>query len=66
MEMTDEMLYDTRLVDRHVARGRLSKADLDKHLEGLKDLAEQAESVAIQITDVGVSTVRSKPTGEHE
>ena len=66
MEMTDDMLYDTRLVERHIARGRLSQADYEERLEALKDAAEAAESMSIEITDVGVSTVNAKPTGEHE
>ena len=37
---------DKRVVERMVSRGALSKADLDKHLAGLKDAADQAENIA--------------------
>ncbi|MCA9543451.1 MAG: hypothetical protein KC613_03645 [Myxococcales bacterium] len=66
MEMTDEMRFDTRLIERHMSRGRLTQAELEQHLKGLKDQADRAQSMAIQITHVGVSTVNARPTGEHE
>ncbi|MEQ8276145.1 MAG: hypothetical protein RMA76_24265 [Deltaproteobacteria bacterium] len=43
--MTDDVKLDTRTVERHIAAGRLSRADYDKHLASLPDLAEEAEFV---------------------
>lgn len=43
--MNDDVKLDTRTVERHIAAGRLSRADYDKHLESLPDLAEEAEFI---------------------
>lgn len=42
---TDPRL-DKRVVDRLVSRGAVTKAELEKHLAGLKDVSDQAENIA--------------------
>ena len=42
----DKPLLDKRLVDRLVARGRVSRDDLEKHLKDLPDLADKADNIA--------------------
>lgn len=42
-------LLDKRVVERALAKGALSKADLDAHLKGLPDLAEQADNIADKV-----------------
>ncbi len=43
--MIDPVKLDVRTVERHIAAGRLERADYDKYLENLPDLAEEAEYV---------------------
>lgn len=40
-----ELLLDKRLVDRQVAKGALSRADLEKALKELPDLADKSENI---------------------
>ena len=37
---------DKRIIERMVQRGAVSKAELEKHLTGLKDASDQAENIA--------------------
>ncbi len=45
-EALSNNLLDKRLVERQIARGKLSQAELDKHLQGLADLGDKAENIA--------------------
>jgi|GEM_PF-1160858 hypothetical protein len=40
------ILVDKRLVERQIARGKLSNADFEKHLQGLADCADRADNIA--------------------
>lgn len=42
-------LYDKRVVERSVAKGALSKAEVEAHLKGLPDLADQADNIADKV-----------------
>jgi len=39
-------LLDKRLTERNVAKGTLPKAELEKHLKDLPDLADKCDSIA--------------------
>ncbi len=41
--------FDTRVVDRHIASGRVSSKDLNGHLGKLGDEADNAEEVIVGI-----------------
>ena len=41
--------YDKRIVERSVARGKISRADLDTHLKQLPDLESQADNIADKV-----------------
>ena len=41
--------YDKRIVERSVARGKISRADLDTHLKQLPDLENQADNIADKV-----------------
>ena len=41
----DPKLLDRRVVQRYVKKGRLEEKELQRHLDALPDLAEQAEEV---------------------
>lgn len=43
--ISKDYLYDVRLLERHVAQGRITREQLDKHLAQIPDLAEQADAV---------------------
>ncbi len=66
MQMTDEMLYDTRLVERHIARGFTTREAYVARLTDLKDAEARSESIKVSVSNVGVTNVRAKITGEHE
>jgi hypothetical protein len=38
--------FDKRVYERLVARGTLTKAEVEKHLSSLKDVADQADNIA--------------------
>lgn len=42
-QLPDEILYDSRLVDRHIARGLLTREQVDKRRAELVDMADQGE-----------------------
>ncbi len=44
-ERISELLLDKRLVDRQIAKGALSRADLEKNLKELPDLADKTENI---------------------
>jgi hypothetical protein len=44
---------DKRVLDRNVAKGVVSKTDLDAHLKGLPDLADQADNIAEKVWGQG-------------
>ena len=41
--------FDTRLQSRHIAQGRISPKDVEKHLKGLLDVADNGESVKVYL-----------------
>lgn len=42
---SSDQLLDKRIVDRNLQKGLLSKKDIEKHLNGLKDVSDNAEYV---------------------
>lgn len=44
-QFSDEVLYDVRLIERHVARGLLTWDEVKKHQESTPDLTEQADKL---------------------
>jgi len=47
--MSDEALFDNRIVDRNISRELISQEDYDKYLEGLEDCADLAEETETQM-----------------
>lgn len=52
----DEYLYDVRLIERHVARGRLTRQQVEAKLAACPDVADQVETV-----DLGRLSSASRP-----
>ena len=43
----EKLKYDKRLLDANVSRGTVSKADKEKHLKELPDLASNVENLGL-------------------
>ncbi len=41
--------FDSRLQERHLRQGIISKSDLEQHLEALPDMAEESESLGLDV-----------------
>lgn len=44
-EDTDRKVYDKRVAQRYIRKGRLDEKDFERYLKGLPDLADQAVPV---------------------
>jgi hypothetical protein len=42
-----ELVYDKRLIDRHLKRGTIGRADLEKHIAELPDVADKGERLSL-------------------
>ena len=49
--MKPDLLFDVRLVDRNVTRGRMTQAELDKHLKELPDTADNAANLEASLAE---------------
>ena len=45
-DAVSELLLDKRLVDRQIAKGSLSRAEFEKQIKDLPDLADRADNIA--------------------
>jgi len=43
--------YDTRVVERQIGSGRISRADVAKHLSKLEDSSDNAEEIMVTLAD---------------
>ncbi|MEM9074687.1 MAG: hypothetical protein AAGE52_39695 [Myxococcota bacterium] len=48
---TNDLLVDKRIVQRNIAKGNITREEYAKHLEGLKDVEDNAELISIEDTD---------------
>ena len=48
-ELTDETLYDVRLIERHIKEGLITEDDVKKHLEGVTDAEENADVIDMDV-----------------
>ena len=42
-------LYDKRIVNRNIVRGRITKKDLAEYLASLPELEKQADTVVVEV-----------------
>ena len=47
MDLSDDVLFDKRLIDRHIRAGLITPEQVEKHLEGLADMAESGEAIQL-------------------
>lgn len=57
-QFKDEVLYDIRLLDRHVQRGLLTRDDIDKRRVSSTDLADQCEKLNVDQMGRGARSKR--------
>src|SRR5437762_7117924 len=61
MDAPENFKFDVRIRARMLAKGGLAEADVQKHLEGLKDLSGSVESVDIGQPATGTPAERLPP-----
>ncbi len=49
-KITDESLFDVRVVERNIAAGRITRKDYEKYLKGLPDEGEEGEETETRMT----------------
>jgi hypothetical protein len=49
VKLSEETLYDVRLVERHIRQGLITRADYDAHLKKLQDQGDQADNVDMDV-----------------
>lgn len=52
MPVSENFLYDRRVQERNVARGLISKEQLDAHMKALPDRKDESEITQVQIVRV--------------
>ncbi len=52
-EAPSELLLDKRLAERQIAKGSLSRADYDKAIKELPDLADRADNIGPMVYPAG-------------
>jgi hypothetical protein len=66
-ESVDEAMFDTRTLQRHLAAGRLSPEEVNRHLASLEDCADQAGLTATRMTSgAGVNVVPTEEENEED
>ena len=66
-EPVDEAMFDTRTLHRHLAGGRVSSAEVERHLASLEDCAENATFTATRMTiGAGVNVAATEEESEED
>ncbi len=47
-QLADEILYDVRLVERHIRQGLITRKDAEANLKVIEDQADQAEYLSFE------------------
>jgi hypothetical protein len=54
-QLPDEVLYDVRLIERHVRSGLLSREQADKRLKDSKDVVDNADAMDLDQLETEIS-----------
>lgn len=46
-----EHIFDKRIIERNMKRGRLTQTEYDKHLKALPDEAEKADELLVEVQE---------------
>ena len=49
MEQKDPLQFDKRVMQRFIKDGKMTKKELEAHIEALPDLAEECEDIAEEV-----------------
>jgi len=44
-------IFDKRIIERNIERGRLTKEEYEEHLKALPDEAEKAEEITVEVEE---------------
>ncbi|MFC1609986.1 hypothetical protein ACFL6C_03440 [Myxococcota bacterium] len=47
-QLSDLILFDKRLIERHIAKGLITRKDVEKRLSETEDLGDQAEWMSLE------------------
>jgi hypothetical protein len=64
VDLPPELLLDTRLVDRHIKRGLLTREAYEQALAALPDASANAMQVRPILERIGIRNRRAEATGE--
>jgi hypothetical protein len=66
-DSVDESVFDTRTIQRHLAAGRLTAEEMERHLASLEDCAEQVAWTATRMTSgAGVNVAPTEEENEED
>ena len=54
MELSKDVLFDKRLIDRHIRLGLITPKQVQEHLSQLPDMSEAGESLDLEEAGAGV------------
>ena len=53
VEKLEADAFDGRLIDRHIAEARISRADLAEYLSSLPDSAKEGQEIHVALGEIG-------------
>jgi len=61
-----ELLFDSRLLEKHLKEGKLDQKTLQKHLKSLKDLSKEYDEIDVEeiLKEVQSAEGRKLPVGK--
>ena len=48
-QLPETVLFDKRLIARHIAKGLITREDVEKRLKETEDLADQADATSLDV-----------------
>lgn len=63
-QLPDEVLYDARLIERHIRQGLISRKEVEDHRSLAEDLAEQADWLSLAELQRPEGAEKTRTAGE--
>ena len=63
-QLPDEILYDVRLIERHIRKGLITRKDADARLKAIEDQTDQADFLSFDSLTKPGSAEDGKSAGE--
>lgn len=64
--LPDEVLFDLRLVQRHVRAGATTREEVDKRLSAMEDMADQADIIDLDKLRAEAEAAKAAKGGERK